>query len=213
MTTLYLPSSRHSNSSTSLGEKALVSYQFPYNSVNVDSSPSYAFYSGPFPEVGLALGQGWYVNVPDFEGPLASNIANIEQALATLDSIRAVLSSDLGLTPGTRCALWGYSGGSMPSEWALEFHQQYAPELNISGAALGDLVSNATEVVVSVGGTIWASRAISGILGIVSQYPEAYDFLVSQLKPSGPYNRTGFLAIQQMSYPRSARSIQQPEHV
>lgn len=127
-----------------------------------------AFYSGPFPEIGLALGQGWYVNVPDLEGPLASNIANIEQAHATLDSLRAVLSSDLGLAPGVRCALWGYSGGSMPSEWALEFHRQYAPELNISGAALGGLVPNATASVVLVGGTIWASHAISGILGIVS---------------------------------------------
>jgi len=91
----------------------------------------------------------------------------------------------------------------MPSEWALEFHQQYAPEINISGAALGGLVPNATDVVVSVGGTIWASHAISGILGIVSQYPDAYDFLLSQLKTSGPYNKTGFLAIRQMSYPQA----------
>jgi len=91
----------------------------------------------------------------------------------------------------------------MPSEWALEFHQQYAPKINISGAALGGLVPNATDVVVSVGGTIWASHAISGILGIVSQYPDAYDFLLSQLKTSGPYNKTGFLAIKQMSYPQA----------
>lgn len=200
VTTLYLPSVQHSKPNASHDEKAFVSYQFPYNSVDIDSSPSYAFYSGPFPEVGLALGHGWYVNVPDFEGPLASNIANIEQAYATLDSIRAVLSSGLGIASGNRCALWGYSGGSMPSEWALEFHQQYAPEIKISGAALGGLVPNVTEVVVSVGGTVWASHAISGILGIVSQYPDAYDFLLSQLKTSGPYNKTGFLAIKQMSY-------------
>jgi hypothetical protein len=79
VTTLYLPSVQHSRPNASLGEKALLSYQVPYNSVDVDSSPSYAFYSGPFPEIGLALGQGWFVNVPDFEGPLASNIANIEE--------------------------------------------------------------------------------------------------------------------------------------
>lgn len=79
MTTLYLPSVQHSRPNASLGEKALLSYQVPYNSVDVDSSPSYAFYSGPFPEIGLALGQDWFVNVPDFEGPLASNIANIEE--------------------------------------------------------------------------------------------------------------------------------------
>lgn len=80
VTTLYLPPVQHSRPNASLGEKALLSYQVPYNSVDVDSSPSYAFYSGPFPEIGLALGQGWFVNVPDFEGPLASNIAQYRRS-------------------------------------------------------------------------------------------------------------------------------------
>ena len=198
VTTLYLPSIP-SNSVATFGS-ALLWYLPPYNSVDVDSSPSYSFYSAPFPEVSEALGLGWFVNVPDFEGPLASNVASIEEAHATLDSIRAVLSSGFGLAPGAPSALWGYSGGSIPAEWALEFQEQYAPELNISGAALGGLVPNTTAVFVSVGGTIWASHAISGILGVMSQYPDAYDYLISQLKTSGPYNKTQFLAIQQMSY-------------
>ena len=201
VTTLYLPAIP-SGSAAAFGS-ALLSYLVPYNSVDVDSSPSYSFYSAPFPEVALALGLGWFVNVPDFEGPLASNVASIEQAHATLDSIRAVLASNFGLSPDAPSALWGYSGGSVPGEWALEFQQQYAPELNISGAALGGLVPNTTSVFVSVGGTVWASHAISGVLGVLTQYPAAYDYLVSQLKTSGPYNKTGFLAIQHMSYPEA----------
>jgi hypothetical protein len=55
----------------------------------------------------------------------------------------------------------------------------------------------------SVGGTIWASHAISGVLGVVSQYPDAYAYLLSQLKTSGPFNKTRFLAIQNMSYPEA----------
>ena len=60
VTTLYVP--MHYSQSSSL-----VSYQFPYDSAYIDGSPSYIFYAGP-PDVGLALGKGWYVNVPDYEG-------------------------------------------------------------------------------------------------------------------------------------------------
>ncbi|KAH8653189.1 secretory lipase-domain-containing protein [Tricladium varicosporioides] len=203
VTTLYIPT-QLSNSTSDLG-KSLLSYQFPYNSVDVDSSPSYSFYSGVLSDVTLALGNGWFVSVPDFEGPNASNVAGILEAHSTLDSLRAIISAHqkFALSPNVTVALWGYSGGSIPSEWALEFQEQYAPELHISGAALGGLVPNVTTVIDSVGGTIWASHAISGILGILSQYPDAYAYLLSRLKTSGPYNSTSFLAIQRMSYPQA----------
>ena len=145
------------------------------------------------------MGLGWFVNVPDFEGPLASNVAGIEEGHATLDSLRAVLSSELGLSPDAKTVLWGYSGGSIASEWALEFQEQYAPELKIHGAALGGLVPNITHVVETVQGTPFAYIAVGAILGPTTQYPEAYDFLISQLKTTGPYNRTGFLAAKKMS--------------
>ena len=68
----------------------------------------------------LALGRGWYVNVPDYEGPTASFIAGVQEGHAILDSVRAVLSSGFGLTADVSYALWGYSGGSIASEWAAE---------------------------------------------------------------------------------------------
>jgi hypothetical protein len=64
-------------------------------------------------------------------------------------------------------------------------------------------VPNTTDVFDSVGGTIWASHAISGILGALIQYPDAYAYLLSQLKTEGPFNKTGFLAILNMSYPEA----------
>ncbi len=200
VTTLYKPSIS-SSSTTSYGS-ALLSYQFPYNTDNVDDSPSYTFYTAPADttDVGHALGLGWFVSVPDFEGPLASNPAGILEGHSTLDSLRAVLSSDLGLTPDARYALWGYSGGAIASEFALEFQEQYAPELKISGAALGGLPPNFTHSWETVSGTSFAYITVSGLLGITNQYPDAYDFLVSQLKTSGPYNKTGFLAAKNMSY-------------
>jgi hypothetical protein len=41
---------------------------------------------------------------------------------------------------------------------------------------------------------------MAGLLGVTSQYPAAYNYIISQLKTSGPYNETGFLSIRNMSY-------------
>ncbi len=53
-------------------------------------------------------------------------------------------------------------------------------------------------------GSIAASPGFEGLLpeallGLTSQYPKAHEFLVSQLKTSGPFNRTTFLSAKDMS--------------
>ena len=205
MTTLFVPSNSSAGASNkSGGLHALLSYQIPYNTADVDFSPSFALYTqiSSFTDIPAALGQGWYVSVPDFEGPRASFALGIQEGHATLDSVRAALSSHIGgLThENTRYAMWGYSGGSIASEWAAELQPQYAPELTFSGAALGGVVSNFTSVMRTTPGTIWAGLLPPSILGLVSQDTEAQNWLISQLKTSGPYNRTGFLAVTKMSY-------------
>lgn len=204
VTTLFAPASPSDStpdaSGKTRGGSAILSYQYPYNSADVDASPSYAFHSEPPGDIAAALGRGWYVNVPDFEGPLASMAAGVEEGHATLDSVRAVLSSGLGLAADVRYAMWGYSGGALASEWAAELQVQYAPELNFSGAAIGGLTPNVTSVLEAISGTIWAALGPSGLLGMTSQYPAAYEFLVGKLKPSGPYNRTTFLTAKNMSF-------------
>lgn len=192
VTTLYVPSIVSASAS-------LLSYQVPYNSIDVDASPSYSTYSEPNPDVAYALGRGWFVTVPDFEGPLAANVAGIQEGHATLDSLRASISSNLGLAPNARIALWGYSGGSIASEWALELQEQYAPELKIDGAALGGLVANNTRCIDVVERTPLAYIAVGAMLGPLIQYPEAYSRLIRQLKTSGPHNSTGFLAAKHMN--------------
>lgn len=193
VTTLFVPSK------PSLSSKALLSYQVPYNTIDVDGSPSYLLYGAPIPDISNALGRGWFVTVPDFEGPLAANVAGIQEGHATIDSLRATVSSNLGLAHDAKIVLWGYSGGSIASEWALELQEQYAPELKIDGAALGGLVSNNTRCIDTVEKTPLAYIAVGAMLGPLIEYPEAYDRLVSQLKTSGPYNKTGFLAAKHLT--------------
>jgi len=81
VTTLFVPqnpassSNPSSNSSSPGGATALLSYQIPYDSASVDASPSYALYAegaSGLDDIAVSLGYGWYVSVPDYEGPLAS---------------------------------------------------------------------------------------------------------------------------------------------
>ncbi|EON99931.1 putative lipase 1 precursor protein [Phaeoacremonium minimum UCRPA7] len=190
VTTLYIP--EHS------AGKSLLSYQYPYNSPDLDHSPSYDFYFEPSGDVGEALGLGLYVSVPDHEGPLAADGATLGQGLATLDSVRAVLSTGFGLSSNARYAMWGYSGGALASEWAAELQEQYAPELSFSGTALGGTPPNITNVWDSVNGTPFAGMIALASIGVTQQFPDAHKYLISQLKPEGEYNRTTYMSAAKM---------------
>lgn len=115
---------------------ALLSYQIPYDSAWLDASPSYALYTSDgtrsLLDISTGLSSGWFVNVPDYEGPLASFTAGVQSGHATIDSIRATFNANetLGLYVNARYALWGYSGGALASEWAAELAVQYAPEVS-----------------------------------------------------------------------------------
>jgi hypothetical protein len=180
---------------------ALLSYQIPYDSADINEGPSYAMYSGVPLDVNQSLSKGWFVNVPDYEGPLASFTAGVMSGHATLDSMRAALS----LTPvNTTTAMWGYSGGALASEWAAEMQVQYAPELNISGAALGGLTPNVTNVMLTINKSYAAGLAPSAILGLTSQFPEVQKYLLSRLNPTGPNNASTFLGALNMSVSEAA---------
>jgi hypothetical protein len=159
-------------------------------------SPSYTFYNASIvdPPIPRVLGLGWFVNIPDYEGPLASFTAGAQSGHATIDSLRAVLSPRFGLQNNAKYALWGYSGGALASEWAAELQVQYAPELTISGIALGGLTPNVTSVMQTINNTPFTETAVNGILGMASQSSTFEQYLIGQLKTSGPYNATTFLS-------------------
>jgi hypothetical protein len=161
-------------------------------------SPSYTFYNASIvdPPIPRVLGLGWFVNIPDYEGPLASFTAGVQSGHATLDSVRAVLTSSFGLKKSAKCALWGYSGGALASEWAAELQVQYAPELSIAGIAVGGLTPNVTSVIEAINSTPFAETVVNGLLGMASQSSTLKKYVMSQLKTSGPYNATTFLAAQ-----------------
>ncbi|OGM49922.1 putative lipase 2 precursor [Aspergillus bombycis] len=131
----------------------LLSYQIPEDSSSVDCAPSYILQTGIedsdiLSKLGIqghtilfraALEKGWVVSLPDHEGPKAAFLANRRAGHAVLDGIRAVLrSSDFTtVSPDASVALWGYSGGSLASEFAAELQPTYAPDLDMIGPFVG----------------------------------------------------------------------------
>ncbi|KAF7517841.1 hypothetical protein G7054_g13682 [Neopestalotiopsis clavispora] len=181
----------------------LLSYQIPYNSADVDASPShllstlYATAADPSPAdyVAEALSRGWYVSVPDFEGPNAAFFTGPRQGHAVLDATRAILSqSQLAKWDDARYVMWGYSGGALASYFAAELQASYAPELSFAGAAIGGLPSNLTSIIYNFNNGAGAGTVVSLLLGLTADFPAARDVLVSNLKTVGPFNATSFLA-------------------
>jgi secretory lipase len=127
VTTLFVPA-RHYRCNPAERDRcghALLSYQTPYDSASVDASPSYALRQGEpyaaYGEISEALFRGWFVSVPDYEGPDASYTAGVMSGLATIDSVRAVLASagNWGMrSADSKVTLFGYSGGALASEFA-----------------------------------------------------------------------------------------------
>ncbi|KAK0750914.1 secretory lipase-domain-containing protein [Schizothecium vesticola] len=207
VTTLLVPvwQARCSTTATHLCAHAVLSYQIPYDTCNVDASPSYGLnvVGEPYGEIRDALGLGWFVSVPDYEGPLASYAAGLQAGHATLDSVRAVMqvAGVFGLRMDVaKVALWGYSGGALASEWAAELAGQYAPKLVIAGVALGGLTPNVTSVTDYINGGECAGLIPAGLLGIASQHPEAYWWILSRLKPA---TAAKFLSVRYMTAAQS----------
>lgn len=78
--------------------------------------------------------------------------------------------------------MWGYSGGSLASEWAAELQPRYAPELRFQGAALGGLIGNVTGVVATIDGGPFAGLAFAGVRGLANAYPVFARLLASSFE-------------------------------
>ncbi|KAI1335647.1 LIP-domain-containing protein [Xylariaceae sp. FL0016] len=209
VTTLFVPNSFYVSPS---GNRALLSYQFAYDSADVDSGPSYGLYyslAQAVPSLGVPsdtgllnslLSQGWVVNTPDYEGPTAAFGASVQAGQATLDAVRAMLNlghlTGQGIgTNNVTVALWGYSGGSIATEAASELQVQYAPELVINGAAASGLVTDFSITFDLFNESPIAGDLVAVLLGVTAQYPPAAAYLRSRLQPE---NASVFLGAKNM---------------
>lgn len=173
----------------------LLSYHFAEDSSSEQCAPSYSLESNsnasypvsPFDLmlIDAALTRGWYVNVPDYEGPHSVFTCGVTSGRGILDSLRAVLSSrrTSKLKSSADVTLWGYSGGALATGWAAELQPTYAPELKLLGAAMGGTPANINATINAVNKGASAGLIPAGFFGLSQQYPELNAYLQSHLLP------------------------------
>ncbi|WP_084655151.1 lipase family protein [Nocardia altamirensis] len=181
-------------------ERNLVAFQFAEDSLSVNCAPSYVLQMGSLPnptnpvisaefiEVQAMLQLGHAVVVPDHQGPNAAYAAGPLGARITLDAIRAAENFEqAGLNgPATRTALWGYSGGAIPTAHAAELQRTYAPELNIVGSAVGGLLADLRMSLDYNNGTsTFGGAVLGGLFGVAREYPVLNTFIDQYMNPLG----------------------------
>jgi hypothetical protein len=137
--------------------------------------------------IAALLAKGIYVTAPDYEGSQAAFIAGYAEGRVQLDSARAILNhrKTIANPAGNRIILTGYSGGGHSAGWASQLYPEYAPELNIVGAAFGGLPVDLRAVLVNLNKGLFAGFAAAGLAGQANAYPEVQQYLDSQLLPNG----------------------------
>ncbi|WP_433655878.1 lipase family protein [Nocardia sp. CA-128927] len=181
-------------------ERNLVAFQFAEDSLSQNCAASYVLQMGSLPnptnpvisaefiEVQAMLQLGHAVVVPDHQGPNAAYAAGPLGGRITLDGIRAAENFEPAGLPGaaTRTALWGYSGGAIPTAHAAELQAEYAPELNLVGSAVGGLMADIGMAVDYNNATsTFGGAVLGGLFGVANEYPQLDQFIERYMNPLG----------------------------
>jgi hypothetical protein len=167
---------------TGKGPRPLVSYQTAEDGVDQHCAPSRAIkdghsagFSGSYSETGVMaemLFKGWAVAAPDYEGPRSEFLIAGTSGKGVLDGLRAARSFKPAGLAKAPLGVWGYSGGSFASVVAAQLQPRYAPELKLTGLALGGLVGNLRDSINAFSGSIGGGVIPMGINGFLRAYPE-----------------------------------------
>ncbi|MEU2039701.1 lipase family protein [Nocardia niwae] len=133
------------------------------------------------------LAQGWTVVVPDHQGPNAAFAHGPLAARIALDGIRAAERFDpLGLTGAdTEVAMWGYSGGSIPTLHGAELRSAYAPEVNLVGVVSGGTDVDLEVLSHAANRGPGAGLVAAAIIGLAREEPELDAYLRANATPRG----------------------------
>lgn len=158
---------------------ALLSYQIAEDASAPQCAPSYELrLSGSQSEaanqaelllIDAAVGEGFAVSVPDYEGVDGDFGVPKQPGYVVLDGLRATERfAPLHLPGGkTPTMLWGYSGGSLASGWAAQVQQDYAPHLRVRGVALGGFVTDVGQALTTINGGPGSGLIASALPGLL----------------------------------------------
>jgi hypothetical protein len=176
---------------------ALLSYQIAEDASAPQCAPSYELrQSGSgtewanqaeLPLIDAAVGEGFAVSVPDYEGVPGDFGAAKQPGYVVLDGLRAAERFAPLHLPGaeTPTTIWGYSGGSLASGWAAQVQHRYAPDLNLRGVALGGFVTNVGQALATINGGPGSGLIASALPGVLKSDRRLARLIDPQLTPAG----------------------------
>ncbi|SDF35434.1 Secretory lipase [Lentzea fradiae] len=182
--TLLVPTARW----TGPGERPLLSYQTPEDGLATFCAPSYLLRAGsktddPASEgqarfdrgqVADAVGRGWAVMVPDYEGPRSQFLGADAAAHGVLDGIRAARSfAPARVHRDAPVGMWGYSGGGLATASAAQKQSLFAPELDISAVVLGGVAADLNAALASVSGQAFSGWIPFAVAAVRNAVPRA----------------------------------------
>lgn len=136
--------------------------------------------------VDAALGAGYAVSVPDYEGFAGDYGAAEQPGYLILDGLRAAQRFPvLGLPAHAPAGIWGYSGGSLASGWAAQLQHIYAPDVPVKGVALGGFATDLAATMEQVNGGIGGGLLPSALPGILRSSPALAAVFDRYLTPAG----------------------------
>jgi hypothetical protein len=107
--------------------------------------------------------------------------------------------------------MWGYSGGSIPTQFAAQQQPHYAPELSHSllGATAGGVIANLSATLLRIDNTKFAGLGLGGLKGFSQEYSDVHDYvekhLVSDKKDD--FHKAGTLCLEPLENKFSKVSI------
>lgn len=162
------------------GARPVVSYAVGTHGLGDQCAPSTFFAQGREQELGLmrmALAKGWAVVILDYEGLGTPGdhtyTVAVSEGHAMLDAVRAAIRVDgAGISPDAPVGLWGYSQGGGATAKAAEQADEYAPELDVVGAAPGGVPADLLAVAENLDGGPASGLLVAATGGMDTAYPD-----------------------------------------
>ena len=133
----------------------------------------------------VQLDQGWTVIIPDHLGPEVAYPGGQLSGRIGLDGMRAVRDDPRFDSRHSRFGALGYSGGGIATGWIANLHSEYAPDVNLVGAAQGGVPTDMTTMARMIGNNPHPAfgLAFAAAVGTAREYPEVR--LEDKLTPEG----------------------------
>jgi len=162
--------------------RPIITYAVGTHGLNQQCAPSIQMSQGIDYEganIAMALEKGYTVLITDYAGYTTGDkptyLVGRSQANAALDIVEAASQiPGANVSASARVAVWGYSQGGQTAGWAAEIHDEYVPNMNVVGVAIGGAPADFLATADVLDGSTGAAFLFGATVGIAEEYPDEF---------------------------------------